>query len=114
MVSSSRYLAHHENEAKRIDKILRQLGWSGGIQGFWCNKGNYTSFNDCIHCERDNYCHPNHPPLTRQYKIDSKVDRYLGDMMLGFIMHDKGIDDYIWLQHPETRKSKILVDSVHN
>jgi len=108
MVSSGRYLKHHENEAKRIDKILRQFGCSGETSGFWCNKGNYTSFTDCIHCERQNFCHPNHPPLERRYNPDSKgIHRYLGDMMLDFLMNGRGIDDYLWLQHPETRRKRV-------
>ena len=107
MVSPSRYLSYHKRVADDIEQLLGQFGKSGATPGFWCIKGAYTSFNDCIHCEHDNYCHHNHPPLVRRYKVDSKgIDRYLGDMMLDFIMNDRGIDDYIWLQHPETRRKQ--------
>ena len=105
MVNPSRYLSHHKRVADDIEQLLRQFGNSGDTPGFWCIKGAYTSFNTCVHCEHDNYCHHNHPPLSRRYNPDSKgINRYLGDMMLDFIMHDKGIEDYIWLQHPETRR----------
>ena len=108
IVSPSRYLSHHKRVADDIEQLLRQFGNSGDTPGFWCIKGAYTGFNTCIHCEHDNYCHPNPPPLSRRYKVDSKgIDRYLGDMMLDFIMHDKGVDDYVWLQHPETRRASI-------
>ena len=105
MVDAQRYLAHHEEEAQRISGILSQFGRSGETDGFWCSKGDYTRFFDCIHCERDNYCNHNHPPLSRRYRPDSKgIDRYVGDMGLDFLMNDRGPEDWVWLQHPETRR----------
>ena len=105
MVDAHRYLAHHEAEAEKIAKLLSQFGRSGETPGFYCRHGAYTGINDCVKCPDDNICHKDHPPLKRRYKPDSKgIDRYVGDMGLDFLMHDRGPEDWLWLQHPETRR----------
>lgn len=105
MVSPSRYLAHHEDEAERIDKTLRKFGCSGDVPGFWCIKGTYTHLTDCIRCEHDNYCQHHSPPLEKWYDPES-MDPWRGDMGLRFLMEDRPLgnrEDWVWLQHPEIR-----------
>ena len=105
MVDARRYLAHHEEEAERIRRLLSQFGSSGDAPVFWCNMRQRISIFDCIHCERYNHCHHDPPPLYRRYDPDDKGwKRYLGDMGMQFLIEDRGPEDWVWLQHPETRR----------
>jgi len=106
MVSANRYLKHHEDEAEQIEITLNQFGYSGEVSGFWCIKGSHISIFECIgKCEHANYCHNTPPP---QKQIYDSLNPYRGDMALRFLMSDRPLgnrEDWIWLQHPETRNS---------
>lgn len=105
MVSAGRYLSHHKRVSDDIEQLLTKFGCSGDTPGFWCVKGIYTHLNDCIRCEHDNYCQHHSPPLERRYDPESR-DPWRGDMGLRFLMKDRPLgnrQDWVWLQHPETR-----------
>ena len=107
MVSAGRYLSHHKRVADDIEQLLNKFGRSGEVSGFWCIKGKYTSIMDCIaRCEHYNYCHNTPPPIDREYNPDGNHP-WRGDMALHFLMNDRPLgnkQDWIWLQHPETRR----------
>ena len=106
MVSPRRYLAHHEAEAEKISKMLRQFGRSGDIPGFWCRHEPYAHMLDCMKCPHENYCPKHPPPLERRYDLDDDLNwrRFSGDHMLLMLHEGQGVEDYLWLQHPETRR----------
>ena len=106
MVSPRRYLAHHEAEANKISKRLSEFGHSGEVEGFWCNRKPYAHMFDCMKCPEENYCPKDHPPLERRYNPDDETNwrRLSGDHMLLMLHEGRGVKDYLWLQHPETRR----------
>lgn len=108
MVSPGRYLAHYAEEAKNIENLLYPFGHSGEVLGFWCKIAPYAHITDCIKCPQDNFCSKHGPPLERQYNPDEdNWRRFSGDHMLLMLHEGRGEDDYLWLQHPETRNRRL-------